>query len=110
MLIAPILVAAVAVPIAFVIVKLDLGLIFAYIFLYMASLAAGFSTGGGFAFFADRSGDAPRVGATLYGADLYGALLAAVFGPGILMSLGTIFLMVALAIVGLAVLATLIFE
>lgn len=109
-LIAPILLAAVAVPIAFIIVKLDFGLIFAYILLYMASLAAGFSTGGGFAFFADRSGDAPRIGATLYGADLYGALLAAVFGPGILMSLGTIFLMAALAIVSLAVLATLIFE
>lgn len=109
-LIAPILLAAVAVPIGFVIVKLDFGLIFAYILLYMASSAAGFSTGGGFAFFADRSGDAPRIGATLYGADLYGALLAAVFGPGILMSLGTIFLMVALAVVSLAILATLIFE
>ena len=109
-LITPILLAAIAVPVAFAIVKLDLGLIFAYILLYMASLAAGFSTGGGFAFFADRSGGAPRVGATLYGADLYGALLAAVFGPGILMSLGTIFLMVALAIVSLAILATLVFE
>ncbi len=109
-LITPILLAAIAVPVAFAIVKLDLGLIFAYILLYMSSLAAGFSTGGGFAAFTDRSGDAPRVGATLYGADLYGALLAAVFGPGILMSLGTIFLMVALAIVSLAILATLIFE
>ena len=109
-IIVPILLAAIAIPSGFTIVKLDFGLIFAYIVLYMTSLGAGFSTGGGFAFFVDRSGGAPRAGATLYGADLYGALLAAVFGPGILMSLGTVFLMVALATVSLAVLATLILE
>ena len=107
---APILLAAIAVPFGYAIVRLDFGLIFAYILFYMTSLAAGFSTGGGFAFFVDRSGGAPRIGATLYGADLYGALMAAVCVPGILMSLGTIFLMVALVAVSLAVLATLIFE
>lgn len=109
-IIIPILLAAIAVPLGFIVVKLDFGLIFAYILFYMTSLAAGFSAGGGFAFFADRSGDAPRIGATLYGADLYGALLAAVFVPGILMSLGTVFLMVALATISLGVLATLILE
>jgi hypothetical protein len=107
---APVLLAAIAVPLGYTIIELNFGLIFAYVLFYMASLAAGFSTGGGFAFFVDRSEESRKVGATLYGADLYGALLAAVFVPGILMSLGTIFLMIALAIVSLVILATLIIK
>ena len=77
------------------------------IMLYMISLAAGFATGGGFAHFAEPYSGGSSVGATLYAADLYGALAAAVCIPGFLMSSGTTSMAGLTGFIGIIILATL---
>ncbi len=83
-----------------------LGLKTARIVLYMISAMAGFAAGGGYGEFADRR-NAVSAGATLYGADLYGALTAAVAGPGLLMAWGIGNVMIMVGSVGLLLTATL---
>jgi hypothetical protein len=84
-----------------------LGLKVAGVLLYMISSAAGFATGGGFAHFANRVREDCGAGATLYGADLYGALLAAFFVPGILISSGVSYVVMLVGLSGVVIIATL---
>jgi spermidine synthase len=85
----------------------EMNLPVAGIVLYILILVAGFTTGGGFAFFANRLSNDSGSGAGLYGADLFGALQAAIFVPGLIMSLGTIGLAIALIVISLVNLVTL---
>ena len=78
-----------------------------YIVLYMISFSGGFATGGGYAEFANRGSNDVSEGATLYGADLYGALTAAVAVPGLLMISGLGAVMILIGAVSLTITATL---
>jgi hypothetical protein len=106
-LILPILLAIAITPLAGLMVLSDSGLKIAYLIFYIGSVCAGFATGGGFAYVADRSDQAPFAGATLYAADLCGALLAALTAPAILMSQGAFFLCGSLAVISAIIMATL---
>lgn len=106
-LILPILLAIATTPLAGLMVLSDSGLKIAYLIFYIGSLSAGLATGGGFAYIADRSDQAPVAGATLYAADLCGALLAAVMAPAVLMSQGAFFLCGSLAAISAIIVATL---
>lgn len=83
-----------------------LGLKAAFILLYIISASGGFATGGVFAVFADLHRAQVRMGAILYGVDLYGAMTGALFIPGILMLAGIKWVAAVAGIVGLAVTAT----
>lgn len=85
----------------------EFGLIVSLIMLYMISIVSGFSTGAGFAFFANIDAGGRGRGATLYGADLYGAMLAALIVPGILISSGTNVLIAVMLLVAIPASATL---
>jgi hypothetical protein len=61
-------------------------------------LVTGFAVGAGFAFLID-SGKQDGEGGVLYASDLLGALLAAIFVPGLMIWAGTITLFIALIIV-----------
>jgi spermidine synthase len=78
----------------------EFGLLIAGIILYICALTTGFSTGGGFAFLANRAirGDE---GAGLYGSDLMGALMAVIILPGVMISMGTFSLLLALILLSL---------
>ena len=71
------------------------GLLFAGIILYICALTIGISTGGGFVFIANRAIRSDE-GAGLYGSDLVGAILAVIIIPGVMISMGTFFLLLAL--------------
>jgi hypothetical protein len=107
-LILPIMLAIVAAPLAGLVILSDSGLKVAYFIFYMGAVCAGFSTGGGFGYVAERADQAPKSGATLYAADLCGALLAALLAPGILMSQGTFALSGSLAVLSAIIVATLV--
>lgn len=102
-----IFIAAVVVALSPVIIGTYFGLKTAGVLLYMVSLTAGFATGGGFASFANRFKEDSEIGATLYGADLYGALIAAFFIPGILISSGSSYVAIIIAASGIVIMATL---
>lgn len=78
-----------------------------YVVLYMISFCSGFATGGGYGEFANRSSIDVSAGATLYGADLYGALTAAIAVPGLLMISGLGAVMILVGAVSLIITATL---
>ncbi len=65
--------------------------------LYILSALIGFSTGAGFAFLVD-SARLEGCGAVLYASDLFGALTAAVFIPGLMIWIGTFPLFIALTV------------
>ncbi len=89
------------------IIELKFGLKIVLILLYMISLMSGVCSGSGFAYLAKHKSRGRSGGATLYGADLYGALIAAVFIPGVLMVSGANFLAGVLVAIGLIISATL---
>jgi spermidine synthase len=89
------------------IIKSDIGLTLVPLILYVAAAAAGFYSGGGFAILAERRPADRSWGATLYGVELYGALTAAVFVPGMILALGMAFLLWILIAIGLIISATL---
>jgi hypothetical protein len=88
-------------------IKTGFGLKITAILLYILAATSGFCSGGGFGILADKKGDDRRFGATLYGADLYGAMSAAVFVPGMLIVFGVSFLFWSLILIGLIISATL---
>jgi hypothetical protein len=89
------------------IIESEFGLKSGSILLYILAAVSGLCSGGGFALLADREPDGRRSGATLYGADLYGAMAAAIFVPGILIVFGVSFLFWSLVVMGLIISATL---
>jgi len=88
-------------------IKTGFGLKITVILLYILAATSGFCSGGGFGILAEKNADDRRLGATLYGADLYGAMSAAVFVPGLLIVFGVSFLFWSLSLMGLIILATL---
>lgn len=76
--------------------------------MYISSLFSGFLTGGGFAAIANRYQDG--AGPWLYGIDLLGGLIAALFVPGLVISVGTFFVFYTLIFMYTMNYATLTFE
>ncbi len=101
------LIAVSALGILFGVMEPLLNLKVSLIVLYMISFCGGFATGGGYAEFANRGSNDVSEGATLYGADLYGALSAAVAVPGLLMISGLGAVMILIGAVSLIITATL---
>ena len=88
-------------------IESGIGLKITLFLLYILAAASGFCSGGGFAKLAGRKPDDRGLGATLYGADLYGAMAAAVLVPGILIAFGVALLFWSLIVIGLIISATL---
>jgi spermidine synthase len=87
----------------------EFGLLIAGIILYICMLTIGFSIGGGFVFIANRA-IRDHEGAGLYGSDLVGALLAVMIIPGVMISMGTFSLLLALILLSLINYAALAFD
>lgn len=74
---------------------------------FILATVSGFFSGGGFAALSGYRPDSRTIGATLYGADLYGAMAATVMVPGILIVFGVEFIFRSLVVMGLIISATL---
>lgn len=88
----------------------EIGLLIAGAILYIGVLIIGFSTGGGFAFVANRATQNGHKGPALYGSDLAGAALAVIIIPGVMISMGTFSLLLALILLSLLNYAALVFD
>ncbi len=88
----------------------EMGLPIGGFVLYMVSLMAGFFSGGLFSKTVDSQRDDILYGAVFYGTDLNGALLAAIFVPGLLIALGADGIIISIISISFAILATLSFR
>jgi len=78
-----------------------IGLIFIGGLLYLAAVASGFATGAGFALITSRFGQDRSPGSVLYGTDLFGALMATLAAPWIIMSFGATFLISSMVLISI---------
>ena len=78
-----------------------------FMLLYFFAASAGFASGTGFAILSAQTIPGRKSGATLYSADLYGAMAATIFIPGLLIVFGTKFVLGNLISIIVVILATL---